>query len=267
MQTQLLEFHNKNDQTLRGILNLPKASVKHLVICLHGFERCSSTEKKFKRLADELLKKNIACLRLDFSGSGLSNGEFRDTTIERQAGEFAQAFQKLKDELGAVKISVAAHSLGACVLAKRNASLKEKIHKIVLLAPALNQKELLRYWFVVSQMKKAAFNQEITWQNYEQFLNEKDFIADCQRTDKTVKANYISADYFLENQQYDYSQEFEGWQDKILYIHGDQDEAVPLESLNVEFRNKIIVRGGDHDLEKPWMIEQWLDKAVGFLEK
>jgi len=267
MQTRLLEFNNKNGQTLRGILTLPEASIKHAVIFLHGFERCSSTEKKFKRLADELLKKNIASLRFDFAGSGLSDGEFQDITIEGQANDFVHALQVLNDNLRAEKISVVAHSLGACALATKIQQIQNQVYKIVLLAPAFNQKRLLRYWFVVSQMKKVNPEQKVTWQNYESYLNEEDFMDDCRSANKTVKANYISAGYCLENQQRDYSKELEDLQDSTLHIHGSHDVVVPIESLNIKFKNRVIVREGEHDLEKPIIIEQWLEKAVGFLEK
>lgn len=71
--------------------------------------------------------------------------------------------------------------------------IKEQIGKIVLIAPALNQRDLLRYWFVTGQMKKANPSIEITWQNYKDYLDEEDFLKDCQRDDKMTKANRISS--------------------------------------------------------------------------
>ena len=51
-----------------------------------------------------------------------------------------------------------------------------------------------------------------------------------------------------------------------MHIHGNKDDKAPLENLNVEFKNKIIIKGGDHDLERPDMMEQWIKNAVDFIK-
>lgn len=267
MKTQLLEIPNNENQNLRGIISMPDYQIQKGIICLHGFERCSSTEKKFKALSDSLVEKMMAVLRLDFSGCGLSDGDFKFTTIEKQADDFVLALRKLKSEIGQQRISVVAHSLGACILATRIDAIKEEIEKIILIAPALNQKDLMRYWFVTSQMKKSNPAIEITWQNYKQYLDESDFQQDCERNDKMTKANYIDSKYFLEAKDFDFSNKFDSMKDKVLHIHGSKDIAVPIESLNTKFDNQIIVENGDHNLEKPNQIEQWENKTVDFLLK
>ena len=267
MKTQLLEIFNNKNQTLRGIISIPDNQIQGAIICLHGFERCSSTEKKFKALSDSLVKKSIAVLRLDFSGCGLSDGDFRYTTIEKQADEFIVALKRLKKEVGQQKISVIAHSLGACVLATKIVEIKNEIEKIILVSPALNQKDLMRYWFVISQMKKSNPEIEVTWQNYKQYLNESAFQKDCKRPNKMTKANYIDPQYFLEAKDFDFSDKFDSLKDKVLHVHGLKDVAVPIESLNTIFDNQIIIENGDHDLEKPDQLKQWKDKTVDFLLK
>jgi hypothetical protein len=52
-----------------------------------------------------------------------------------------------------------------------------------------------------------------------------------------------------------------------LHVHGEFDLSAPPESLGTEFPNRIIVKGGDHDLERPDFWEQWFPKAVEFLTK
>lgn len=267
MKTQLLEISNGENQNLRGIISMPDDQIQKGVICLHGFERCSSTEKKFKALSDSLVEKMIAVLRLDFSGCSLSDGDFRFTTIEKQADDFVIALRNLKSEIGQQRINVVAHSLGACVLATKIDEIKDEIEKIILIAPALNQKDLMRYWFVTSQMKKSNPEIEITWQNYKQYLDESAFQKDCERTDKMTKANYIDSKYFLEAKDFDFSNKFDFMKDKVLHIHGSKDIAVPIENLNTKFGNQIIIENGDHDLEKPNQLEQWRNKVVDFLLK
>ncbi|QQR93546.1 alpha/beta hydrolase [bacterium] len=267
MKTKLLEILTGKNQNLRGIISMPDDQIQKGLICLHGFERNSSTEKKFKALSDSLVEKMIAVLKLDFSGCGLSDGDFRFTTIEKQADDFVIALRNLQMEIGQKRINVVAHSLGACVLATKIDEVKDEIGKIILIAPALNQKDLMRYWFITSTMKKSNPEIEITWQNYKQYLDENAFHKDCERTDKMTKSNYIEPKYFLETKDFDFSNEFDSLKDKVLHIHGSKDIAVPMESLNITFDNQIIITDGDHDLERPNQLEQWRNKAVNFLLK
>lgn len=265
MNTKLIEFLNTEDEKLRGIMTLPSDSISGGVICLHGFERCSTTEKKFKMVADNLADNNISTLRFDFSGCGLSDGDFRFTTIEKQGLEFLNATDAFQKEIGNDKISIIAHSLGACVLANQIEKIADRIEKIILIAPALNQKDLLRYWFVVNQMKQLNPNTEINWENYKNHLSEEEFMVDCKKENKMAKANYINSEYFLTGKDFDFSNNFNNINLKNLHIHGNNDMAVPLSSLNAKFENQIIVDGGDHDLEKPTQLKQWLEKSVEFL--
>ncbi|MCK4554337.1 alpha/beta hydrolase [Candidatus Parcubacteria bacterium] len=262
-QTKLIEFKNKTDNILRSILVIGKKTKKAVLMC-GGFERSATTEKKFKVLADELIKQNVASLRFDYAGCGLSDGDFAKTTIQKRANDFRGAVKILQEKTNCENVSVITHSLSACVIA--NLVKESLFEKIILIAPALNQKDLLRYWFVASTMKKEKPKMKITWQNFKDYLNEEQFQNDCARTDKMTKANYISADYFLENKDKDYS-DLLGDNHNILHIHGDKDDKAPLESLNVEFKNRIIIKGGNHDLERPDMMEQWTDKTINFIKE
>lgn len=260
-QTKLIEFTNKTDDILRGIL-LQKNDSKKAVLMCGGFERPTTTEKKFKILADKLIERDIPSLRFDHTGCGLSDGDFSKITVAGMADDLRNAVEFLREEIEVENISLFCHSLAACVAGE---ILKEEnFEKIVLLAPALNQKDLLRYWFAVSDAKKKNPSAEITWGNFKDYLDEARFQQDCLRTDKMTKTNYIFSDYFLENKEKDYSSYFINNQN-ILHIHGDNDDKVPFISLNVSFDNKVIVKGGDHDMERPDMFDAWIDKAVDYV--
>ncbi len=258
---QLIEFKNKFGNTLRGILSV--ADNNEIIFCIHGFERTSTTEKKFKVVADALLKSNTSSFRFDFTGTGLSDGNFSHTTVSSMTNDLKQALNTIN--VKGKKISVITHSLGACIIAKfiqDNPDFKFK--SIVLISPALNQKELLRLWFVASKMKKENPDLKITWENYKDYLNEDDFLSDCERQDKMTKSNYISAGYFLENKDIDYSDTLSNMPN-ILHVHGDSDDKVPLESLSAQFQSQIIIQDGDHNLERPDIREQWLEKVINFI--
>ncbi|MFH1610441.1 MAG: hypothetical protein ABIA91_00975, partial [Patescibacteria group bacterium] len=70
--TQLIEFKNSKNKTLRGILD--KTSSPKGIVFVHGFER-TTVERKFKIIIDKL-KDKISLFRFDFSGCGLSDGDF-----------------------------------------------------------------------------------------------------------------------------------------------------------------------------------------------
>lgn len=230
------------------------------MICLHRFERVSTTEKKFKKLADKLAERKIPSFRFDYTGCGLSDGDFKYTTVSSMKNDLEKAISAFKRNVKLKSLVVVAHSLSACVVARYNI---EKFHKIVLISPALNQKELLRYWFVKSTYPK----DEIDWFNYRKFLDEKEFIKYCKIKLKMTKFNWISDKYFLENKDIDYASFFEKSKSKVLHVHGEKDDKVPLESLTISFQKKILVKEGDHDLERPDMIKQWLEKTIEFIIK
>lgn len=261
LQTKLVEFSNKTNDLIRGILLSSGDSAKAVLMC-GGFERSATTEKKFKVLADKLAENNISSLRFDSTGCGLSDGDFSTVTVERMADDTRRAIVFLRKETKAKNISIFCHSIAACVIA--NLLNEINFEKIILIAPALNQKNLLRYWFAKQEGENKNSNIEINWGNFKNYLDEDKFQKDCLRADKMAKFNYISSAYFLENKDRDYSGLFKTTQN-ILHIHGSKDDKVPPESLNVKFGNEIIVKGGDHDMERPDMFNQWINKAIDFL--
>lgn len=263
MKTKLVEFKNKEKAILRSILTLPKAMSDNAVIMCGGFERSATTEKKFKILADELMKVNIPSFRFDYSGCGLSDGNFSNIAIKKMTSELKKAIQTLKRKTKCKAISIVGHSLSTCVIAKL--ADKEHFNKIIFLAPALNQKELLRFWFIISAMKKRDPDANISWENYKDYFNEKEFQKDIQRTDKITKEHYIDPDYFTENSKRDYCDLIKNTAN-ILLIHGNKDDKVPFESIKKDFINKLIVENGNHDMERPDMIKQWIHVAVNFIK-
>lgn len=264
-QIKLLEFKNNKSEILRGIFICSiNKKCNRAVLMAGGFERAATTEKKFKVLADKLVRKNIFSFRFDYSGLGLSDGDFSETTIKKMSEDFLSAYETIKEKTGCKEISVIVHSLSACVVAK----LLDKVafERIVLIAPALNQRDLLRYWFVASSVKSKDPLEKVVWNNFKDFLNEELFLSDCEKKGKMTKENYIQPDYFLENKDKDYSCFFSGKED-VLHLHGDSDDKVPFESMNIKIGNKIIIKKGNHDLERPDMVEQWLKNTINFIRR
>jgi pimeloyl-ACP methyl ester carboxylesterase len=252
-KTRLLEFKNKNGNLIRGVFVEPKKFNK-CVIFIHGFEGTSSTDKKFKIISEKLAEKNISSLRLDSLGCGLSEGNFRNMTVKNQVEELSLAIKKIKCK----NISIITHSLGSCVVAEYLKNNKNIFDSIIFISPALSQNDLLRYWFVKSSNK----NKNITWKNYKKYLDEKDFQKNYKKKGLLTKENYFPYNYFKENQNKDYSENFN---ENVLCIVGDKDDVTPIESIKVKFKNQIVVKGGDHDLRRPNMEKQYLNKVIKFI--
>jgi esterase/lipase len=261
-RTKLLEFINGHNEVLRGILTDTENKCVHAVVMMGGFERSATTEAKFKILADKLAEHDIFSLRFDYAGIGLADGDFSRISVKKLAADLEYAIAALTEETACEKISFVAHSLPSCIMADR--SKRDIFYKIVLLSPAFNQKELLRYWFTSSSMKKKNPDIKIDWDNFREYLNEESFRKYCHDTRKMTKAHYAGTGYFIESSEVDYSEKIMGGEN-ILHVHGAKDEAAPLAGVSVNFSHKIIVENGDHDLERPDMIKQWLDKTVEFL--
>lgn len=260
MITKLVEFKNSNQFLLRGILTLGYNNSQDIVIMVGGFERACTTEKKFKALADKLADNNITAFRFDATDCGLSDGDFYNTTTKSLAEDLLCAIDYLKKS-GYQRFSIVGHSFACCAISL----ILNKINfeKIVLIAPALNQKELLRLWFAQKNNKDL----KIGWNNYKNYYIEEEFLKES-KSEMLTKSHRLNYKYRFNNKDIDYSSKYIEFPNKlIMLIHGTNDDKVPLESLNIKFGNKVIIDNGDHELEQPPVIEQWISKCIDFLKE
>ncbi len=254
-------------KNIKGIfVEVETKDKKEIILMFGGFERPATVEKKFTVLSSKLSEKNIPSFRFDFSGIGLSYfSDFSNTTIDKMISDFISVYEYFTNN-GYEKISIVCHSLSSCVVAKIINNKNIKLNKIIFIAPALNQKELLRYWFAQKVAGKIDKNIDVSFDNYLQYFNEEEFIKDCNKENKETKNNFLKPEYFLQNKDIDYSIFIKNTKN-ILLVHGKNDKIVPFESLNIKFENKIFVENGDHDLERPSMFSQWIETAFNFLTK
>ncbi len=91
-------------QQVVGTLNVPKAATKPpVVLLLHGFTETrdafpirSVNEGVYARTARLWAERGIASLRIDFRGSGDSDGDFADTTVNGQVRDGLAALDYLQ---------------------------------------------------------------------------------------------------------------------------------------------------------------------------
>jgi dienelactone hydrolase len=92
-------------QNMVGTLVLPEGEPAPVVLLFHGFTGSrdelpipSANEGIFTRTARHLAEAGYASLRVDFIGSGESDGEWADTTFEGQIADGLAALEYLKTE-------------------------------------------------------------------------------------------------------------------------------------------------------------------------
>ncbi|HMY80808.1 MAG TPA: alpha/beta fold hydrolase [Candidatus Absconditabacterales bacterium] len=244
-----------------GIVNSPAQYRNDIaVVFIAGFERFGY-EQKWRLLTQELNRQGIATLQFDFTGLGLSDGIYNEPTMEHLLSDLKNLTTTFKQQYNVSKLILVGHSLGACVAISAKNSM-QGISKLILLAPALNQKELNRYRYAMSTNKNKELT--ITFDNYKDNFNESDYQLSIQQT-SIKKANIILPSYMQQMSDIDYTTIINDDSD-ILIIHGDKDNTVPLNSLSHLFTNTTIVSGGDHDLEKPGIIEKRIHTAIDFVQ-
>lgn len=102
---ETLVYFEVQGQRVVGTLCLPRGAPAPVVLMLHGFTGSRDEmlvagvgEGVFSRSARRLAQRGLASLRIDFRGSGDSEGDFSDTTYEGQIADTLEALKVLAAE-------------------------------------------------------------------------------------------------------------------------------------------------------------------------
>ncbi len=129
-----------------GTLETPDGAAAPVVLLLHGFTGSrdelpikDTDEGVFSRTARLLAEAGYASLRIDFRGSGDSDGKWEDTTFSGQIGDAVAAIDWLKAQSGvdASKLGIVGWSQGGLVAAHAAAARQSDVDAVVLWAPAV----------------------------------------------------------------------------------------------------------------------------------
>lgn len=266
MQTQLIEVVTDEGATLRGLFSIPNTTpqdkIKGVVVCCPGFGR-ACTEIKFRCITEEMIRKGFGVLRFDFQGIGISGGDYSAMTVTRCAYDLKSMILALPFDVPSVYFF--AHSLGACVVLRfLEMNTGTCLGKIVFMNPALNQEKLLRLWFAKARSKESVGRGMV-------MSDEEDLFLKYCEEEKVIQNFTMKNFYHLENQEKDYSSLLERHGARSMIICGANDNIVPLQDPfeRVQFPSFCSYRvvRGDHDLEKPDMVKEWLVSAVDFFCK
>lgn len=135
-------------QKVVGTLNLPDGvSNPPVVLLLHGFTGSrdelvipAAKEGIFKRAARLWADKGLASLRIDFRGSGQSDGKFEDTSLTDQVKDALAAldFLAASNEVDKDKMAIVGWSMGGAVASAVAARTDHDLTSVSLWAPGTN---------------------------------------------------------------------------------------------------------------------------------
>ncbi len=116
MPAEKLDFRSAEGHQLAALLDRPVGEVRAVALFAHCFT-CGKDNRAARRIAEALGLRGIAVLRFDFTGLGMSEGEFANTTFSSNVDDLVAAADHLRRTIAAPAILIG-HSLGgAAVLA------------------------------------------------------------------------------------------------------------------------------------------------------
>lgn len=258
---------------LGGILCYDEKTVDYtneVVVIMGGFARIATDEKLLLAIAEKAGK---PCFIFDWHGLGMSSGNFGDVTVEKLADDLRRIICLLFGE-GFSRFHFVGHSLGACVIAvfvKKYAN-AFSIGKKILIAPALDQSFLLRYWFARGNNLDFSISD---WNaGYEEAChifygvkvslgydatkcwNHEDEFQKYIHLGKNIKGINIDATYWENESQMNYfyhliNNDFLNFpasvvSDRNLFlIFGSEDINIPLDSVPIDVKD-LFVFHADH---------------------
>jgi len=235
---QRIEFKNRKGLTLRGFIHQPK-KYNTAIVFLHGFPGDCNSKTSLRR-ARTFEKLDYLSLRFDFSGTNKSDGKFEDKLMSEEVKDTRCAIDFLQKNYKYKKLILIGFSTGA-IDAALYAYTDRRVDKVILVGGVGNLKEAVRYDFTDEQVRDFWTRGYIVYKNKGHWTNKK----------KLKKAFY---DEFF---KLDVLGSVHKFKKPILIVHGEKDEAVPVNKDPHELyraasgRKKLVIMGGgDHRLSK-----------------
>jgi putative redox protein len=134
MRTERFNFPNANGELLAARLNLPDAEPSGYALFAHCFT-CGKDNLAAKRIAETLTASGIAVLRFDFTGLGMSEGEFANTHFASNVADLVAAAAHLRSTRSAPALLIG-HSLGGAAVLAAAAQIPEAQAVVTIAAPS-----------------------------------------------------------------------------------------------------------------------------------
>jgi uncharacterized OsmC-like protein/esterase/lipase len=114
VRTERTEFTNAKGEKLAALIDLPLGKPVAFALFAHCFT-CGKDNLAAKRISERLAISGIGVLRFDFTGLGMSEGEFANTHFSSNVGDLVAAADHLRRAYGTPAILIG-HSLGGAAI-------------------------------------------------------------------------------------------------------------------------------------------------------
>lgn len=251
----LVEFKNRSGKLLRGMIHRPSSRRRSHrapgVIFFHGFtgDRMES-HWLFVKCARALADAGIASLRFDFFGSGESEGEFRQVTLQGEVSDARAAITFFRKQKGIdpERIGLIGLSLGGAIAAT--------------VARAARAKALV-LWSALAHPRQLRKLAELATQPIPGRKNLREY-----------SAHEVSLS-FLENiEKIDPLKSIAGFKQPALIIHPEKDAYLPLShprdffnAAGSEIKQEVIVPGADHTFTSLAWEHEVIGRTVDWFRK
>jgi pimeloyl-ACP methyl ester carboxylesterase len=239
----LPEFRNRHGEKLDTAFH-PGDREGVLVLLAHGVTG-NKDRPLIIALAEGLASRGWPCLRLSYSGNGLSEGDFRESNITKESGELRDVLDALPPRL---KIAYVGHSMGGAV-GVMTASSDDRIRVLVTLAGIVRTED-----FCEREFGKVIPGKGFMWDE-----------PTCPLSQKFVDDLGAIGDLFDEVGQINVP-----W----LLIHGTADDVVLIEDSRDAYdtaeepKRLVEIRGAGHSFDAktyPQVVAEvgdWLDEYL-----
>ena len=212
-----------------GIVEYDTAEKKgeNLVVLIHGFVGTKiEPHRMYKKISDKLCKLGYTVLRFDFVGSGDSDGDYKDMTINGEIEDGKNAIKFCKEEYNFKKLYILGFSMGGCIAS--------------ILASVTNSDGLV-LWSPVSN----------PFWNFHHIFGDEKFRLGLMGNDVDYLGDVVGKNFFSELSDIDPLKYARNYNKHVLIIQGTADQDVfPVNSYNY---NKVfphssmyLVNNADH---------------------
>ena len=133
MRTERFDFPNAKGEKLAALLDLPLGKPVAYALFAHCFT-CGKDNLAAKRIAERLANGGIAVMRFDFTGLGMSEGEFANTHFSSNVEDLIAAANALRASHGTPAILIG-HSLGGAAVVAAASRIPDARAVVTISAP------------------------------------------------------------------------------------------------------------------------------------
>lgn len=252
---KVVEIDSENLR-LRGMLHIPE-NIKNkvpIVIIFHGLGgNKMGPHFIFVKLSRLLERAGIASIRFDFAGSGESDGDFIDMTIDTELKDADNilSYVRTLDFVDKDRIGIVGLSMGGAIASMLSGNRKIDIKTICLWAPAGNMGEII-------------LGKQFIGSNYKEFIEKGYFDLEGSLVGEKFVDNAKKISIYEKAAEYD---------KRSLIIHGDKDEIVLLSASEryIDLWGKSsqlkVIRGANHTFDKQEWEEQVIENTIEFIQE